>query len=151
MNELKVHISELLKSRDAETFGIDNSAPRAALDKLQDLIYYVLQPTREHFGQPLNVTSGYRSKKLNDLLKKLGYHPSETSQHCTGEAADFVVRNISLQEIVKFIAKNLQFDQLILEYDKKTSWVHVSYRHGKNRKEVLKYENNVYSKYNVDS
>ena len=140
-----VKISELIKSDTADKYNIPNTPNKTQIDNMQALIYHILQPTREHFGNPLIVTSGFRSKVLNAKLKSLGYHPSETSQHCSGEAADFIVRNISLHEIVKFIAKNLQFDQLILEYDNNSSWVHVSYREGRNRKQIMTYRNGVYT------
>ena len=109
-----------------------------------NLVNHVLQPVRDHFKQILNVSSGYRSAALNKKTKGV-----DTSQHCKGMAADIVVRNVSLQEIVKFIAKNLQFDQLILESSNGKNWVHVSYRAGFNRKQIMKYEHGIYLPYAV--
>lgn len=109
-----------------------------------NLVNHVLQPTRDHFKKIMDVSSGYRGALLNEKIKG-----SDNSQHCKGMAADFVIRNVSLQEIVKFIAKNLQFDQLILESSNGKNWVHVSYRAGFNRKQVLKYEHGVYLPYKV--
>jgi hypothetical protein len=40
------------------------------------------------------------------------------------------------KEIFDYIKKNLEFDQLINEFD--YSWIHVSYTSGKNRKQILK-------------
>lgn len=45
-----------------------------------------LQPTRDVFAFPIDVTSGYRSPALNDRIGG-----SKTSQHCLGQAADCVV------------------------------------------------------------
>ena len=108
------------------------------------LVKNVLQPTRDHFKQAMNVSSGYRSLALNTKIKG-----QSDSQHCFGMAADFVIGNISLQEIVKFIVKNLQFDQVILESSNGLNWVHVSYKIGKNRKEVWQFKNGKYVKYSV--
>lgn len=118
---------------------LDNSEALRVEGAWAALVKNVLQPTRDHFKLPMTVSSGYRSKAYNLDIKG-----SDTSQHCFGEAADFVIGNISLQEIVKFIAKNLQFDQLILESSNGKNWVHCSYKVGRNRKQVLKYEHGLY-------
>lgn len=87
------------------------------------------------------VTSGYRSQKLNSFLKKLGYKPSETSQHCSGEAADikakFILNDGSIAElpysdlyllIKSWVKKDLlSVDQCIKEKQGSSTWVHVSY------------------------
>ena len=104
------------------------------------LVANVLEPTRVHFNAIMDVSSGYRSDALN---KKLSTAPNG-GDHPLGKAADFTMRNIPLIDIVKFIAKNLQFDQLILEHRGDARWIHVSYREGANRKQVLKYENGDY-------
>ncbi|MCI0636233.1 MAG: D-Ala-D-Ala carboxypeptidase family metallohydrolase, partial [Actinobacteria bacterium] len=49
----------------------------------------VLEPWRAAVG-PLRVTSGYRSRALNDELRRRGYTASPTSQHLIGEAVDVV-------------------------------------------------------------
>ena len=49
-----------------------------------------------------------------------------------------------------FIKDKLEFDQLIWEFgnDENPSWVHVSYKKGRNRKQVLKaYKQNGKTKY----
>ena len=43
----------------------------------------VFQPIRDHFGVPIRISSGYRSKDLNTAVGG-----SLSSQHCTGEAID---------------------------------------------------------------
>ena len=44
-------------------------------------------------------------------------------------------------ELAQWIRDNLEFDQLILEYwngsDPNSGWVHVSFREGRNRNEVM--------------
>lgn len=54
----------------------------------------VLQEAREHFGKPINVTSGYRCKKYN---KKIG--GSSKSQHITGRAADIQIKDVGPQAV----------------------------------------------------
>ena len=61
------------------------------------------------------------------------------SQHCKGEAMDF----IGTKEMFWWIVENLDFDQIIWEYgnDKNPRWIHVSLKlTGKNRKQVLRKE-----------
>jgi hypothetical protein len=53
-----------------------------------------------------------------------------------GEAADITVGSKEENEkLFDYIKDNLEFDQLINESD--FSWVHVSYREGRLRKQVL--------------
>jgi hypothetical protein len=84
------------------------------------------------FG-PINLSSGYRSKVLNHYISG-----SLKSQHCEGKAADIDMDgmgSVTNKEIFEYIKNNLEFDQLINEFN--YSWVHVSYNLGKNRKQVL--------------
>ena len=67
---------------------------------------------------------------------------SKTSQHCNGEAADFESSRISNPKLAAWIAKNLDFDQLILEFydgkDPHSGWIHCSYKKdGSNRAKTL--------------
>ena len=67
-----------------------------------------------------------------------------TSQHCDGEAVDIEIYGTSNYTLAKYIEKELNFDQLILECwnkaDPNSGWVHVSYVNDlANRKEVLTY------------
>ena len=105
------------------------------------LVANVLEPTRVHFKVAMDLSSVYRGNELNSKLSKA----PNGGDHPLGKAADFTMRNIPLINIVKFIAKNLQFDQLILENHNGARWIHVSFREGANRKQVMKYENGVYS------
>ncbi|MCM1073933.1 MAG: D-Ala-D-Ala carboxypeptidase family metallohydrolase [Bacteroides sp.] len=131
---LNFTISELVHSDTALKYRIDNTPNVSISDNLLKLIFYCLQPIRDKLNKPMIITSGFRCKALNS-------HPSikgvSNSQHCTGQAADFVVPGMSIQSIIDFIIKSgIEFDQLINEYDK---WVHISFNKGKNRKQVLKY------------
>lgn len=133
-------LSEFTKSQTAIRLGLENNPNEEQIENLTILANKVLQPVRDHFYSEYKlattVTSGFRGAELN---KAVGGNPM--SQHCKGEAADIEVFGVSNLELAKWIADNLVFDQLILEfYDEaegpNSGWVHVSYS-GRNRNEVL--------------
>jgi hypothetical protein len=103
----------------------DNTPSMQVIENLQVLVDNVLQPIRNKFG-PVTVTSGYRSPEVN---KAIG--GSATSDHCFGFAADFEVAGVDNKELARWVADNLKFKQLILEFYTKgvpdSGWVHVSY------------------------
>lgn len=126
---------ELTSSETAARKGIDNTPTQDVITNLRELCVYVLQPLREQYGKSINITSGYRSPKVN---KAIG--GSTTSDHCFGNAADFTVA-ISDYHHVFSILRTLEFDQLIWEFGDihAPQWIHVSFRcKGANRKQVLK-------------
>jgi len=128
--KLNFKMSELIYSKTALKNQIYNMPRLDELDNLLELIINVLQPIREQFKSEVVINSGYRNQKLNTLVKG-----AKNSQHLKGQAADFTVKNHSIEEVIDWIKENLVFDQLINEYDK---WIHVSYNsRGINRKEVL--------------
>ena len=127
---------EMIKSSTADRMGVSNEPTTEHVINLVNLCNFILQPVREEFG-PIRICCGYRSPALN---AKIG--GSGKSQHCNGEAADFESSRISNPKLAAWIAKNLEFDQLILEfYDGKnpnSGWVHCSYKKdGTNRKSTL--------------
>jgi hypothetical protein len=130
-------INELTKSREANKAGIDNTPPKSAVKALTKLVDEVLDPVREAWGEPIIVNSGYRCERLNTLVGGV-----EDSQHLKGEAADITtgdrMGNKELFGFIKLLASDnvIEFDQLIDESG--FSWIHVSYRAGKNRGQVLK-------------
>lgn len=124
-------IKEMTKSNTATAKGIDNTPDQTVTNNLTKLIEAVLDPLREWYGKPIIVNSGYRCEALN---KAIG--GAKSSQHMLGEAADITVGSKEENEkLFNYIKDNLEFDQLINESD--FSWVHVSYREGRLRKQVL--------------
>ena len=124
-------IKEMTKSSTAKANGIDNTPSEEGVLKLQKLIEAVLDPLREWWGGPIKVNSGYRCEALNEAVGG-----SDTSQHRLGEAADITVgTKKGNKKLFEYIKDNLPFDQLINESN--FSWVHVSYREGRLRKQVL--------------
>jgi zinc D-Ala-D-Ala carboxypeptidase len=119
-------LGELTKSQTAIRRGIDNTPSLAAIDYLQGLVDNVLQPVRDHFGKPVDISSGYRSPQLNVAIGG-----SPTSHHCLGMAADFEIMGMDNKELAQWVRDNLKFTQLILEFytdgDTNSGWVHVGY------------------------
>lgn len=124
-------IEEMTESSTAKAKVIDNTPSQEILAKLQKLIEAILDPLREWYGKPIRVNSGYRCEALNEAIGG-----SKTSQHCLGEAADITAGSKEEnKKLFEYIKDNLPFDQLINESD--FSWIHVSYREGRLRKQVL--------------
>ena len=133
-------LSEVIKSGTAKRLGIDNNPTPEHMQNILLIAEKVFEPVREHFGKPLYVSSGYRSEALNDAIKG-----SSRSQHCKGEALDLdaqVYGGFTNKELFEYIRENVVFDQMIWEFgtDEEPDWVHVSYKKGKNRGEMLRVE-----------
>jgi hypothetical protein len=128
-------LSEVIRSESAKRNGISNMPIPLHIENFKLLAEKVFEPIRTHFGVPIHISSGYRSVELNKCIGG-----SLTSQHCTGEAIDIDMdgtpNGVTNKMVFDYIKDNLQFDQLINEFD--YSWVHVSYEStGKQRKQVL--------------
>ena len=129
-------IEELCASDTACARGIDNTPSSGVTLALTTLIEKLLDPIREAWGGPITVNSGYRCQKLNTAVGGVA-----TSQHLQGEAADIPVgipaKNRQLFDRIVELQKagQIEFDQLIDESN--YAWVHISYRQGRNRGQVL--------------
>lgn len=132
-------LAEVIRSETAKRKGISNMPTEEHLDNFKALAENVFEKIRTHFGVPIHISSGYRSKELNKLIGG-----SSTSQHCFGEAIDIDMdgsaSGVTNADIFNYIKDNLEHDQLIWEggTDKNPDWVHVSYSKKKNRKQRLK-------------
>lgn len=125
-------IAELCKSETADRLGIDNRCKKEHVVNMTALVDNVLDPLREAYGKPIRVNSGFRCPALNKAVKG-----SATSDHMTGRAADITGGSPKENKRLFYLIQELglPFDQVIDE--KHFSWVHVSYREGANRKQVL--------------
>ena len=129
--------TEFERSNTATRYAIDNSMPESAKKNVAALVDNVLDPLREAWGKPIQVTSGYRNPELNKQVGGVA-----TSQHTSGQAADITtgnkVDNARLFQLA--IDLGLPFDQLIWEKGDKTgpSWIHISHKQGNNRGQILK-------------
>lgn len=145
-------LREFVVSQTARDHGLDNTPPAEAVENLRALCVHTLEPLREALGLPIVITSGYRSKAVNDLIT----HHSSTSQHMSGEAADFHVaepKDLNLEPgslnpakptrrelLIKafrliITSEIIDYDQLILY----PTFIHVSYvSRAKNRHKLTK-------------
>jgi zinc D-Ala-D-Ala carboxypeptidase len=132
-------LAEVTRSDTAKRKGISNEPTAEHLENLKTIAVEVFDKVREHFGVPIFVSSGYRSAALN---KAIG--GSSTSDHNLGKALDLDQdghgNGVTNADVFNFIKNTLEFDQLIWEFgtDKNPDWVHVGYRKGANRKQILK-------------
>jgi zinc D-Ala-D-Ala carboxypeptidase len=129
-------LAEMTKSQMAIRNGIDNTPSQAEIENMKKLANMVLQPVRDRFG-PVSISSGFRSVSVNSLV---GGSPN--SDHTRGMAADIEVPGVSNLEVAQWIAENLQFTQLILEFYTDdipdSGWVHVAYNENKIVNEILR-------------
>lgn len=120
-------LEELLKSETALTAQIENLPSWEDVENLQELATLVLDPIREAWGQPLLVTSGFRSPQLNVAVGGVS-----TSAHMIGCAVDIIIpywstRKVSeLYNLIKEIAQrgDIDIDQVI--YYQKKKMIHIS-------------------------
>lgn len=120
-------LEELLKSDKALAAQIENLPSWTDVENLLDLAVLVLDPIREAWGQPLMVTSGYRSPQLNAAV---GGVP--TSAHMEGYAVDVALcswsdRRISqLYNLIVSMVDDgvIDIDQVI--YYRKKRIIHIS-------------------------
>ena len=128
-------LSELIRSESAKRNGISNMPTEEHIANFKELAEKVFEPIRNNFRCPIHISSGYRSAALNKVIGG-----SLTSQHCKGEAIDIDMdgtpNGVTNKMVFDYIKDNLEFDQLINEFD--YSWVHVSYTNGNNRGQILK-------------
>lgn len=128
-------LSEVTRSDMAKRLGINNMPSTEHIENFKKLAENIFEPIRKHFGVPIMISSGYRSKSLNTAIKG-----SLSSQHCQGEAIDIdmdgTTNGVTNKMVFEYIKANLNFDQLINEFN--YSWVHVSFSSkGKQRKQIL--------------
>ena len=113
----------MCKSSTALRKNINNSPDDLQVQCMTALCENILQPIRDEFG-PFIVSSGFRSVALCQAIGS-----KATSQHAKGQAADFEVPGVDNYELALWIADNLPYDQLILEYYSggNSGWIHCSY------------------------
>ena len=130
-------LKELTKSSTGERLGLDNSVKdQETLVNLCALTHNILQKVREEHGRT-TVNSSFRCLDLNRAIKS-----SDKSQHVKGEAADIECPAIDNLKLARWIASNVDFDMVLLEFYTQgipdSGWVHVSYKaDGNNREKEL--------------
>jgi hypothetical protein len=129
MTDLKMNLTknfqlwEFTVSTTADRNGIDNTPNAQEIQHLKKLCETILQPARDVLG-PLKISSGFRSKELNDLVRG-----AANSDHRLGFAADVIPVNVGTRRLAEWVVKNVpQFDQVILEFGtvQNPNWIHLS-------------------------
>ena len=128
-------IAEFLRSDAAEKHQVSNIPSDeellAVLTNINALVNNILDPLRAMIGRPIIITSGYRSKRVNELVGG-----SIFSQHMSGKAADIHVQGYTPEQmdmVYRTIQMYHDFDQLIFYPSKNI--IHVSWNGDKNRQE----------------
>lgn len=142
-------LREFTESTTAMKHGIDNRPTPEVVENLKRLCQHTLELLREKLGLPIVITSGFRTKELNDII----VHASRKSQHMSGQAADFHVaqgpvqgsrvqgsRELLIQAFRLIITEpEIDFDQLIIY----PTFIHVSYvSKERNRHQITKANGN---------
>jgi putative chitinase len=105
---------------------LDNTPNETELANIQRLAEFLEKLKTLLGGKPIMVNSAFRSKAVNDAVGS-----KDTSQHRIGCAADIRVPGMTPDQVVKaVIASNLEFDQVIREFDR---WTHISISNEKAR------------------
>lgn len=121
---LSPHFSyeEMTRSTWARLHRVDNTPDDLQLAALINLCWKLGEPLREVFG-PIYVNSGFRNETVNT-----GVHGVGGSKHLSGEAMDIRIDSVEQgKEYFMFIQKNVDFDQLLFEFNKHGAmWLHCS-------------------------
>lgn len=81
----------------------------------------------KHPGSRIELVSGYRSWKLNEMLRKKGHHVSSHSQHSLGHACDFRIVPPDAEEgidprVLETEIRKLGWDGGVGVYPTKADW-----------------------------
>lgn len=121
---LSPHFSyeEMTRSAWAEAHHVENTPDELQLAAMINLCWKLGEPLREVFG-PIRINSGFRCPRVNEGVGGVG-----NSKHLSGEAMDIYIPNRERgKEYFLFIRKNIDFDQLLFEYNKRGGmWIHCS-------------------------
>ena len=124
-------LNEFISSETALRRGIDNTPSAEVLANLKALCENIMQPLRDWYGKPINITSGYRSPALNRAIKG-----AANSDHMRGQAVDFTLPKEDYPKVFDWLRNNVQFTQIIDEFG--FSWIHISYDAKNLKKQALK-------------
>jgi len=95
----------------------DNTPTQIEISNLQRLAQFLEIVKATLGGKPVIITSGYRSKAVNDAVGS-----KDSSHHRLGLAADFRVPGMAPDAVVRALLK-LPYQQIIREFD---AWTHIS-------------------------
>lgn len=112
-------IKEMTKSQTAKLYHIDNTPTEEVIENLKKVMY-ILDIVRSHMGKPILVNSGYRCKRLNEMVRGV-----QESMHTKGLAADFRTgKKEDINIIFEFLKKN-QKEFKIIELINYKTFIHM--------------------------
>lgn len=118
-------LEEFTHSDIAVRKGLEN-IPDADTIEVMKVTAARLEEVRELLNVPIKVNSGFRSLKVNSAVGG-----SASSQHCKGEAVDFIAPDFGTpQDVCRAILDStIDFDQLIAEGidNANGGWIHISF------------------------
>lgn len=114
-------LDEFCTSQTAARLGISNDPPLEVVANLKRTAQGLERVRAVLNNNAIHINSGYRSLKVNAAVGS-----KATSQHVTGEAADFICPTWGTPDKIMWaiVDSAIDYDQLILEFD---SWVHISF------------------------
>lgn len=113
---------EFVHSDIADKYGIDNEPQRGDIRATIAELAQVLQKIRDRLGEPIHISSGYRSTELNDTICG-----ATNSDHLFGAAADIrCTDNKKLFDLICEMTQKheIQLRQIIDEHQYR--WIHIS-------------------------
>lgn len=161
MNKIKLSthfdLSEFLDSIEATRLNFTEqfTPPQNIVKNLTRTVQTCLEPAREFFDVPIDISSGYRCERLNKSV-----NGASTSQHLFGEAVDHGIKSVPdkvkkwFKDNHGFESKNpnyylfayyclnmdkLDIDQVIHEYGTagNPAWVHVGTSERMNKRQIM--------------
>lgn len=132
-------LSEVTYSPTAVRRGLNNTPTDIHLTNLKYVAKTIFQPLREHFGVPIYISSGYRSRTLNRVIGG-----SNRSFHTRGMALDLDQdgrgKGVSNADVFYYIKNNLPYTELIWEFgdNNNPNWVHVAIARGREHEKQTK-------------
>lgn len=112
-------LEEMTVSEVAQRMGWRNEPDEREIKNLQRLAALLERVKMVLGGKSILINSAYRCKLVNDAVGS-----KDTSQHRIGCAADIRVPGMKPKDVVKaIVASDIEYDQVIVEFD---TWTHIS-------------------------
>lgn len=112
-------IKEMTKSHTAKLYHIGNTPTTEVIENLKKVMY-ILDIVRAHIGKPILINSGYRCKRLNEMVGGV-----QNSMHTKGLAADFrTEKKEDIDTMFEFLKKN-QKELKIIELLNYKTFIHI--------------------------
>ncbi|MFT3766764.1 MAG: DUF882 domain-containing protein [Minicystis sp.] len=120
-----VPLSETEPSADRFSDLLADKALRGRIDVAPELLSVLRKLVGPRPGARVEIVSGYRSPKRNEMMRKKGRHVASHSQHTMGHAVDFRVEGMSVGDVVREV-EAMKWKGGIGRYDGKSDlFVHV--------------------------